>query len=106
MCLSLIGHAGAEKPDISTPLTPLANDGVHDPSNPALPSLQNPDESMSAFPKDRRGEVQWVETLKQGMISPRKFVTGDQGQGEDLIELDGGGGGGGAARGPRGRGPH
>lgn len=82
------GLASAEKPEISAPLTPLANDGIHDPSNPALASLQNPDESMSHFPKDRRGEVQWVETLKQGVIAPRKYVTGEKGEGEDMVELD------------------
>lgn len=80
--------AWTEQPAVSAPLTPLANDGIHDPSNPALPFLQNPDESMAAFPKDRRGEVQWVETLKQGLITPRKFITGDQGEGAELQELD------------------
>lgn len=86
--LFLFGQAGAERPEAPAPLTPLATDGVHDPSNPALPSLQNPDDSMASFPKDRRGEVQWVETLKQGLIAPRKFVTGDEGEGEELVELD------------------
>lgn len=78
----------ADERDIAAPLTPLANDGVHDPANPALPSLQNPDESMANFPKDRRGEVQWVEALKQGVIKPRKYVAGDEGKEQDLIELD------------------
>ncbi len=82
------GPARAEKPEITPPLTPLAADGVHDPDNPSLPFLQDPEESMKNFPKDRRGEVQWVETLKQGIITPRKYLTGDSGEGEELKELD------------------
>ena len=84
----LAGVALAEKPPIAAPLTPLAADGIHDPENPALPTLQDPVESMSAFPKDRRGEVQWVEALNKGVITPRKFITGDSGEGEALEKLD------------------
>ncbi len=82
------GTALAEKPEIAAPLTPLAEDGIHDPANPAITTLQDPVESMSAFPKDRRGEVQWVESLNKGVITPRKFLTGDTGEGEELKELD------------------
>src|SRR3569623_165907 len=78
--------AGAR--DNAAPQTPLASDGEHDPANPAQPSQQNPDESMANFPIDRRGEVQWVEALKQGVIKPRKYVAGDEGKEQDLIELD------------------
>ena len=78
----------AEKPPVAPPLTPLTIDEVHDPANPALPSLQNPEESMSGLPKDRRGEVQWVEALNSGLITPRKSVSGKEGEGEELKELD------------------
>ncbi len=88
LCSLIAGLAFAEKPEVAPPLTPLAVDGIHDPDNPALPSLQNPEESMITFPKDRRGEVQWVESLNKGIITPRKFVTGDSGEGEELKELD------------------
>src|SRR3569623_3204621 len=77
-----IGSAlvSADERDIAAPLPPLASDGVHAPANPALPSLQTPDESMANIPKDRRAEVQWVEALKQGEITPRKYVAGDEGK--------------------------
>lgn len=81
-------QAAGERPEAGPPLTPLAQDGIHDPANPALPSLQNPSESMAEFPKDRRGEVQWVEALNQGVISPRAFLDGDEGEGEPLLEMD------------------
>ncbi len=77
-----------EKPVIAPPLTPLAVDGIHDPDNPALPSLQNPVESMIDLPKDRRGEVQWVKALQEGVINPRQTLTGDAADGPELEVLD------------------
>lgn len=75
--------------EITAPLTSLANDGIHDPANPAIKILQNPKESMMSFPKDRRGEVDWVKTLQQGVIKPRKSVTGDESAGKEIMqELD------------------
>jgi c(7)-type cytochrome triheme protein len=59
------------------PLSPLAEDGIHDPSGEAINTLQNPAESMKDFPKDRRGEVNWVQALDQGLIHPRKSRTDD-----------------------------
>ncbi len=53
------------------------NDGIHDPSNPALPMLQEPSAAMGRFPRDRRGQVNWVETLAQGLISPRADLMGE-----------------------------
>ena len=64
-------------PESPAPMTPLTNDGIHDPTNPAIGSLQNPKESMATFPKDRRGEVDWVRTLREGFIKPRRSVMGD-----------------------------
>lgn len=59
------------------PLVPLAEDGIHDPAGEAIDVLQNPMESMRNFPKDRRGEVDWVRALEEGYINPRKSLTGD-----------------------------
>ncbi len=61
---------------------PLREDGVHDPENPALEALQDPGAAMSKFPFDRRGAVDWVKTLDQGLIDPRQSLKGD---GEMLI---------------------
>ena len=58
---------------------PLRSDGIHDPENPAIKSLQEPGESLSKFPQDRRGAVNWVTTLEQGLIQPRETLTGAEG---------------------------
>jgi len=58
---------------------PLRGDGIHDPENPAIKSLQEPGESLSKFPQDRRGAVNWVTTLEQGLIQPRETLTGAEG---------------------------
>jgi c(7)-type cytochrome triheme protein len=68
------------------PLTPLAEDGIHDPNNPAITKLQLPAESMSDFPKDRRGEVDWVQALRQGFINPRKSRDGDPYGGSEVMQ--------------------
>lgn len=70
------------------PLTPLANDGIHDPNVETIHTLQDPAESMKAFPKDRRGEVNWVEAISQGVIKPRKTRTGRPEDGAPMKELD------------------
>ena len=68
------------------PMTPLAVDGIHDPTNPAIEFLQDPTESMKDFPKDRRGEVDWVKALQQGYIEPRKSVSGDEWEGVEIMQ--------------------
>jgi len=55
----------------------LATDGIHDPKNPAISSLQEPSEAMSAFPLDRRGGVNWVKALDLGIINPRADIKGE-----------------------------
>lgn len=70
------------------PLTRQADDGIHDPNGAAINILQDPKESMKDFPKDRRGEVNWVQTLRQGFINPRVSKTGEPWEGEWLIEMD------------------
>lgn len=60
------------------PLTPLAEDGIHDPDVESINALQDPTASMRNFPKDRRGEVDWVRTLREGVIEPRKSRTDDE----------------------------
>lgn len=86
-----VGSAGAAEPVHPAPMTPLADDGIHDPGNPAIVRLQDPKESMATFPKDRRGEVDWVKTLRSGVISPRRSVEGDDYGGREVhqqMDLD------------------
>lgn len=70
------------------PLTPLAEDGIHDPNVSSIHTLQDPKQSMKDFPKDRRGEVNWVEALKQGVINPRQTKTGQPEDGAPMKIFD------------------
>ncbi len=70
------------------PLTPLAEDGIHDPEGEAIDVLQNPKQAMKDFPKDRRGEVDWVRALQEGYIHPRKSRTGDPWEEGLPMEMD------------------
>jgi len=49
----------------------LATDTIHDPKNGSIQSLKEPSKAMSAFPLDRRGEVDWVKALDLGIIAPK-----------------------------------
>ncbi len=87
-CL-LLAASGAGALDLKAPpLTPLSEDGIHDPSGEAIDVLQNPLESMKKFPKDRRGEVDWVKALQEGYITPRKSRTGDPWEEALPMEMD------------------
>jgi len=57
----------------------LRVDGIHDTENPAIKSLQEPADSLAKFPQDRRGGVNWVTALEQGMIQPRETLSGAEG---------------------------
>lgn len=57
----------------------LRSDGLHDPANPAISSLQEPAESLARFPQDRRGGVNWVQAIDQGLIQPRETLSGKEG---------------------------
>jgi c(7)-type cytochrome triheme protein len=58
-------------------LTGLKEDGIHDLENDAINRLQEPAASMSNFPYDRRGGVNWVEAIDKGVINPRMSLKGD-----------------------------
>jgi len=59
-------------------VVPIEKDGIHDPQNAAVKTLQPPSEAMKGFPRDARGIVNWVETLDKGMIQPRTGLTGNE----------------------------
>ena len=56
---------------------PVAEDGIHDPSNDAVNVFQNPYEAMIDFPRDNSGIVNWIEAIKQGQIAPRADMNGE-----------------------------
>jgi c(7)-type cytochrome triheme protein len=58
-------------------LVNLYNDGIHDPKNDAIKTLQDPVDAMSSFPYDRRGGIDWVKALDLGVIDPRANLTGE-----------------------------
>ncbi len=52
------------------------NDGIHDLLNESLDVLQDPVQAMAEFPRDRRGEVDWVLALDEELIVPRADLLG------------------------------
>lgn len=54
---------------------PLEKDGIHDPTSPAIRSLQQPGDALSKLPPDTAGNmVRWVEALEKGVINPRTNI--------------------------------
>jgi c(7)-type cytochrome triheme protein len=53
----------------------LKDDGLHDPTNPAIEMLQEPGEALSKLPPDTVGnKVLWNRALQQGYIEPRTNI--------------------------------
>lgn len=58
---------------------PLRNDGLHDPSNPAIEVLQEPAEALGVLVPDAAGnKVDWVQSVRQGLIEPRPSLDGNR----------------------------
>ncbi len=58
----------------------LAEDGLHDPTNPALKELQNPGEALSILSEDFKGvgnQVDWVRAMNKKLITPRSQIDKD-----------------------------
>ncbi len=55
---------------------PLAKDGIHDPTGPAINELQEPQVVLSQLPhRGAQGvgnQVRWVDALESGAINPRR----------------------------------
>lgn len=65
----------APPPKPQSPWKPLAEDLLHDPFNPALPLLQEPEEALSVLPPAKQGNhVDWVAALRSGAIQPRTNI--------------------------------
>ena len=59
-------------PGVNKPNTPdMATDGIHDPTNPALATMQNPSQALSVLPIGQWKEIDWMLALKQNKIQPR-----------------------------------
>lgn len=59
-------------------VVPLAEDGIRDPTNPAISVFQEPAEAMGSFPRDAKGLTDWVKALDDGLIDPRKGLHGEE----------------------------
>ena len=59
-------------------VVPLAQDGIHDPTDSAVKVLQEPSEGMKDFPRDNAGIINWVKVLNEDLIEPRQSLTGEQ----------------------------
>lgn len=70
----------------------LRNDRLHDPSNPSLRVLQEPEEALSVLPPDTAGnKVNWVKALQTGAISPRASLREDRDHevlDQDILMMD------------------
>lgn len=74
-------------PGVNQPNTPdLADDGIHDPDNPALATMQSPFQALSALPIGRWKEIDWMQALKRGDIQPRAGLETEGGM--EALDLD------------------
>lgn len=75
---SAIADEGGGHFQLQGDIVPIEKDGIHDPLNDAVKTLQPPAEAMKDFPRDGRGIINWVETLNIGLIQPRTGLTGNE----------------------------
>lgn len=60
------------------PWKPLKEDGLHDPSSPAIDVLQEPADALLLLPPDTAGNrVSWIKALRDGYIEPRSAIFPD-----------------------------
>lgn len=53
----------------------LVEDGLHDPTSPAIGVLQEPADALSLLPPDNSGnKVAWIRALREGYIEPRTNI--------------------------------
>jgi c(7)-type cytochrome triheme protein len=71
-------HAEVKTFQIDGDTVPVNKDGIHDPENDAIEILQQPVEAMAEFPRDKKGNVDWVKTLEKGLIEPRADMYGEE----------------------------
>jgi c(7)-type cytochrome triheme protein len=67
-----------ERPKPRPTLKVTDRDPIHDTKNPAYAQLQKPSQALRGFPLDDEGRVDWVEALRQKLISPRADLHGRQ----------------------------
>lgn len=75
LCLSaMVSQVYAANPNWK----PLKEDGLHDPSSPAIGVLQEPGDALILLPPDTAGNrVSWIKALRDGYIEPRSNLFPD-----------------------------
>lgn len=74
LCLLAIASAGLA----AGKWQPLKKDGIHDPANPAIRVLQEPEDALSVLQTDTSGnKVDWARSLEYGFIEPRGSLKED-----------------------------
>jgi len=65
----------------------LETDGIHDPANPALKLLQDPEDALKVLPPDTAGNmVDWIRAQQNSYITPRSSIQGTTD--EEILDLD------------------
>lgn len=62
------------------------SDEFYDPTSPAYERLQRADEALDGLPRDRDNKIDWMNSLRQGLIKPRQRLDGKDR--EPPLELD------------------
>jgi c(7)-type cytochrome triheme protein len=66
----------------------LAGDEVHDQENAETRQLQQIDQAIPRWLRDKTGRPDWVRLLDGGFINPRDSLRGDKGPGMSVLEMD------------------
>lgn len=67
----------------------IEEDGLHDPEGPAIHTLQDPGDALSALPPDpgdAGNKVSWPKALENGFINPRTSLDGKKKM--EVLDLD------------------
>lgn len=80
LCIGLLHSVSWAEPDDEeddpSRWKPLAQDGLHDPTNPAIHQKQNPADAFRTLPPDFAGnKVNWVKAIEDGDIIPRTSIS-------------------------------
>lgn len=81
--------AGPDQLNLERKWDPLSDDKLHDPGNPALKELQQPQSAFAGFPRDFPSignQVDWVRALETGVIQPRTNIFPDTNI--EVLDLD------------------
>ncbi|WP_296910509.1 c(7)-type cytochrome triheme domain-containing protein [Polaromonas sp.] len=74
------------EPQVADAQPKLAPNKFYDPASPAYSQLQKSPQALKGFPRDKKGEVDWMKALFSGAIKPRADLTGSKQM--EVLDLD------------------